>query len=157
MHLSLSWSDVRACCLAHLTVTLLQVMDAFDDPKSGTPSSLPSHTGGMRLISSGREVVPALGLAWANCVNTRLFLSKGPEEHSEERQGVLRCMQVVFSPSLPQSYCYYRVSAQGVFGIPASTIEQGIVSRPVRNSSAGKVQCSEVHAELRESKHVRAV
>ncbi|XP_010539439.1 PREDICTED: DNA repair protein XRCC3 homolog isoform X2 [Tarenaya hassleriana] len=28
------------------------------------------------LYSSGRRVVPALGLAWANCVNSRLFLSR---------------------------------------------------------------------------------
>ena len=101
--------------------------------------------------------MPALGLAWANCVNTRLFLSKGPEEHTEEHQGVLRCMQVVFSPSLPQSYCYHRVSAQGVFGIPASTVEQGVVSRPVSDSSAAKVQCCEVHAEQGPSKHVPTV
>lgn len=28
------------------------------------------------LTSSGRQVLPALGLAWSNCVNTRLFVSR---------------------------------------------------------------------------------
>ncbi|KAL8170319.1 hypothetical protein V2J09_022123 [Rumex salicifolius] len=37
------------------------------------------------LISSGRRVCPALGLAWANCVNTRLFLSRTVQISAEER------------------------------------------------------------------------
>jgi hypothetical protein len=36
----------------------------------------PVHTGGLRLVTSGREVQPALGLAWANCINHRVFLSR---------------------------------------------------------------------------------
>lgn len=39
----------------------------------------PTHTGGLQLLSSGREVQPALGLAWAACVNHRLFLSRDPQ------------------------------------------------------------------------------
>ena len=27
-------------------------------------------------MTSGREVLPALGLAWANCINQRLFVSR---------------------------------------------------------------------------------
>ena len=38
--------------------------------------SQPVHTGGLRLMTSGREVQPALGLAWAHCVNHRVFLSR---------------------------------------------------------------------------------
>ena len=38
--------------------------------------SQPVHTGGLRMVTSGREVQPALGLAWANCVNHRVFLSR---------------------------------------------------------------------------------
>lgn len=30
-------------------------------------------------MSSGRRVIPALGLAWANCVNTRIFLTRKQE------------------------------------------------------------------------------
>ena len=38
------------------------------------PASI--HTGGMKLLSSGREVVPALGPSWAACVSMRIFLSR---------------------------------------------------------------------------------
>ena len=31
------------------------------------------------MMSSGRRVVPALGLTWANCVNTRIFLTRKHE------------------------------------------------------------------------------
>ena len=31
------------------------------------------------MMSSGRRVVPALGLTWANCVNTRIFLTRRHE------------------------------------------------------------------------------
>jgi len=34
------------------------------------------HTAGLRLMSSGREVMPALGPSWASCVDVRLFLSR---------------------------------------------------------------------------------
>ena len=113
------------------------------------------HTGGLRLMSLGREVVPALGLAWANCVNTRIFLSKctlmdgatpaayhGPPGRAlaaaeaegavlTGRAGVvaapaLRRMQVVFSPHLPQSEVFYVVEATGVRGLhPAEFADAG--------------------------------
>ena len=46
------------------------------------------HTGGLSLITSGREVLPALGLAWANCINQRLFLAR--TLHPDGCGGVLR-------------------------------------------------------------------
>ena len=46
----------------------MQVKDAVSDGQAGANP--------MPLFSSGREVLPALGLAWANCVNTRIFLSR---------------------------------------------------------------------------------
>lgn len=98
----------------------LQVMDVVDNG-GGSETSL-VHTAGLELGTSGRAVVPALGLAWANCVNTRLFLSR-QGDHSQGRQTILRSMQVVFSPSLPQSYCYFRTTARGVFGISADEME----------------------------------
>lgn len=33
---------------------------------------------GLELWTMGRQVLPSLGLAWTNCVNQRLFLSKQP-------------------------------------------------------------------------------
>ncbi|KAI5065832.1 hypothetical protein GOP47_0018456 [Adiantum capillus-veneris] len=41
------------------------------------------------LISAGRRVLPALGIGWSHCVNTRLFLSRtylpDKQEHSQDR------------------------------------------------------------------------
>eukprot|EP00887_Chlorella_sp_A99_P002618 scaffold6.g2618.t1 len=109
------------------------------------PAKNTGHTGGLRLVSLGREVVPALGLAWANCVNARVFLSRcalpgtsapvcyhGPHSQAAQRAAAaggggaapgapgpppLRCMQVVFSPRLPQSECFYVVEQSGVRGL----------------------------------------
>lgn len=59
----------------------------------GLPSTLRLHQPGSRaapLVSSGRRVLPALGLAWANCVNTRLFAAR----HEGWGGGVIRSLQV---------------------------------------------------------------
>lgn len=66
------------------------------------------------LRSSGRAVVPSLGLFWANCVNTRVFLSRsggsaggydggggGGGALTGAGGGVRRRAQVVFSSHLP--------------------------------------------------------
>ena len=50
-----------------------QVRDVMRE--GGTAASAP-HTAGLRLMSSGREVMPALGPSWASCVDVRLFLSR---------------------------------------------------------------------------------
>ncbi|KAJ4958557.1 hypothetical protein NE237_025668 [Protea cynaroides] len=68
------------------------------------------------LYSSGRRVCPALGLAWANCVNSRLFLSRNDEIVSKDSGLVdggdggtdvvrTRKLQVVFAPHLPEAAC----------------------------------------------------
>ncbi|GLU20908.1 hypothetical protein SLE2022_370840 [Rubroshorea leprosula] len=80
------------------------------------------------LYSSGRRVCPALGLAWANCVNSRLFLSRYEEvvheengKSYEETGGVLKQMRrqlhVVFAPHLPGSSCEFVIKKEGVFGV----------------------------------------
>lgn len=53
-----------------------QVMDAVRDDFGPEPASI--HTAGLKLVSSGREVIPALGPSWAACVNVRVFLSRAP-------------------------------------------------------------------------------
>lgn len=65
------------------------------------------------LYTSGRRVCPALGLAWANCVNSRLFLSR-----DDEGDGVIktRRLSVVFAPHLPQFSCEFLIRGEGVFG-----------------------------------------
>ena len=117
-------------------------MAAGPVPRSGGPRAGGSHTAGLALTSSGRAVVPALGLAWANCVNARVFLSKdaGPGGHSRVMYDggpsaamhaavaagaarpppsapQLRHMQIVFSPVLPQRRCAYVVETTGVRGL----------------------------------------
>ncbi|PRW56306.1 DNA repair XRCC3-like protein [Chlorella sorokiniana] len=107
------------------------------------------HTGSLRLVSLGREVVPALGLAWANCVNTRLFLSRcatfggseparyygAPSAAAQAAAAAgdgaaggsapaLRKLQIVFSPHLPQRECYYVVEATGVRGLADEELQQ---------------------------------
>lgn len=99
-----------------------QVTDVVEDLNSAACA----HTGACKLMSGGRQVVPALGLSWANCVNTRIFLSK-LEEHEMARLIVsgngsgpvpsIRSMQVVFSPFLPPSSCLYVVQREGVLGV----------------------------------------
>ncbi|KAJ1387659.1 Rad51/DMC1/RadA [Sesbania bispinosa] len=80
------------------------------------------------LYSSGRRVCPALGLAWANCVNSRLFLSR--DEEVDEDGGVYprsktrRRLGVVFAPHLPESSCEFVVRGEGVFGVEVQT-QQG--------------------------------
>ncbi|KAK9841637.1 hypothetical protein WJX74_009147 [Apatococcus lobatus] len=121
----------------HLAVVVVnQVSDAISDKPQENGCG---HTAGLQLRTSGREVIPALGLAWANCVNTRLFLSRlghvpwpmflshaRPQAASAlqhaaeaEHQGlVLRSLQVVFSPHLPQAGALYVVLQSGVVGVP---------------------------------------
>ena len=117
--------------------------DAFTDTDIITNKQAPAckHTGGLRLLSSGRELVPALGLAWANCVNARLFLSRtevtiaspqcqmSSSAHSIPEKAPyrvpLRYMQVVFSPCLPPDTCLFVVTQNGLQGIDNSEISQG--------------------------------
>lgn len=121
---------------------MLQVSDAFTDDDIITKKQAPAckHTGGLRLLSSGRELVPALGLAWANCINTRLFLSRtevaiaSPQCQSNSAafnvseqmpySVPLRYMQVVFSPCLPPDTCLFVVMQHGLQGVDNSKITQ---------------------------------
>ena len=123
--------------------------DAVVDTDIASTQRAPAckHTGGLRLLSSGRELVPALGLAWANCINTRLFLSRtevtiassscqtdGPQSATTSTVSLpLRYMQVVFSPCLPQETCLYLVTQSGLQGIDKASAgfaqRQGLDSR----------------------------
>ncbi|CAN6585415.1 unnamed protein product [Malus baccata var. baccata] len=78
------------------------------------------------LDSSGRRVCPALGLAWANCVNSRLFLSRNEvvvgEGNSDELEDgfcrqTKRRLDILFAPHLPQASCEFVITRQGVFGV----------------------------------------
>tara|TARA_B110000003_G_scaffold78927_1_gene80441 strand:- start:9 stop:1175 length:1167 start_codon:yes stop_codon:yes gene_type:complete len=93
------------------------------------------------LRSSGRSVAPSLGLFWANCVNTRLFLSRtggsaGGYDNAARGAGpaVRRHASVVFSSHLPSTSpvsgsvddgwgsssvhpCEFEVREDGVWGV----------------------------------------
>ncbi|KAM1397726.1 hypothetical protein ACFX2I_015270 [Malus domestica] len=78
------------------------------------------------LDSSGRRVCPALGLAWANCVNSRLFLSRNEVVVGEGNSNKLedgfcrqtkRRLDILFAPHLPQASCEFVITRQGVFGV----------------------------------------
>ena len=122
------------------TLHVVQVSDAITETDITVKSAAPAckHTGGLRLLSSGRELVPALGLAWAHCVNTRLFLSRtevaicssqGQPLHAVVHRDTpgslpLRYMQVVFSPCMPQDTCLYLVTQCGLQGIDKCRITE---------------------------------
>ncbi|OAY59110.1 DNA repair protein XRCC3 homolog [Manihot esculenta] len=75
------------------------------------------------LYSSGRRVCPALGLAWASCVNSRLFLARDENGMVDGDEGSSPCGQtkrrlhVVFAPHLPYSSCELVIKREGVFGV----------------------------------------
>ncbi|XP_054791988.1 DNA repair protein XRCC3 homolog [Prosopis cineraria] len=81
------------------------------------------------LSSSGRRVCAALGIAWANCVNSRLFMSRNEEvvvgrsSLADEEGGAYqqsksrRRLSVVFAPHLPESSCEFVITREGVFGV----------------------------------------
>lgn len=75
------------------------------------------------LMSSGRAVLPALGLGWSNCVNTRLVVSRlrspSPLANPAESDGtlVVRRLHVQLSQHLPFRECYYVVELGGIRGV----------------------------------------
>lgn len=75
-----------------------------------------------KFFTSGRRICPALGLAWANCVNTRVFLSKcGDGETALFEDGTpMRKCEIVFSPHLPHASCLYGIKRDGVSGVTPS-------------------------------------
>lgn len=52
------------------------------------------------------RVVPALGLAWANMIATRIQLRRHP--------GAVRSLQVLFSPSLSPCQLYFKITPNGL-------------------------------------------
>ncbi|KAL2614061.1 hypothetical protein R1flu_025753 [Riccia fluitans] len=113
-----------------------QVTDSFE-PESFLSNGVFGMNGTQDheiLATSGRRVVPALGLSWSHCVNTRLFLSRSDWNGNL----VGRSIQVVFAPHLPIVSCDFEVNSRGVQGLlppklTAVGYEEGIVSTPPHN------------------------
>ncbi|XP_008811308.1 DNA repair protein XRCC3 homolog [Phoenix dactylifera] len=116
-----------------VVVVTNQVVDVVGVSESDGSSSSAIRVGNYgSLWSSGRRVCPALGLSWANCVNTRIFLSRSDEIVRSERalefgesddrddRTVVRTrrkMEVVFAPHLPEASCEFVIVREGVFGV----------------------------------------
>ncbi|KAI3801636.1 hypothetical protein L1987_29745 [Smallanthus sonchifolius] len=103
-----------------------QVVDLFDGNEEGSGV----RVGNLEwLYTSGRRVCPALGLSWANCVNSRVFLSRREVVEGVENQlpdgdcsgfdkkEKRRELHVVFAPHLPYSSCEFVIRKEGVFGV----------------------------------------
>lgn len=74
------------------------------------------------LCTSGRKVCAALGLSWANCVNTRLFMWREEQRVADvsgslENVQTRRFLRVVFAPHLPDSSCEFVIRREGLFGV----------------------------------------
>ncbi|KAL3643043.1 hypothetical protein CASFOL_013858 [Castilleja foliolosa] len=93
-----------------LTNQVVDVMGGSDGLRIGNSAS---------LCSSGRRVCAALGLSWANCVNTRLFMwrtAEREEEGDSHNFQTRRFVRVVFAPHLPDSSCEFVIRREGVSG-----------------------------------------
>ncbi|XP_063296019.1 DNA repair protein XRCC3 isoform X1 [Pelobates fuscus] len=65
-----------------------------------------------------RKGSPALGISWSNQLLVRMIVTRTPYAAPQECPGcILRTMEVVFAPHIPQSSCYYTVDVDGVKGI----------------------------------------
>ncbi|XP_018411849.1 PREDICTED: DNA repair protein XRCC3 isoform X1 [Nanorana parkeri] len=65
-----------------------------------------------------RKVLPALGISWSNQLLMRLMVARTQREAPPPFiDCVLRTMEVIFAPHIPQATCYYTVDLEGVKGI----------------------------------------
>ncbi|XP_072895857.1 DNA repair protein XRCC3 isoform X2 [Hemitrygon akajei] len=99
-----------------------QVADAVSD----------SHLAQNQLGILDRKVLPALGLTWSNQLLMRLMVSrtqiyiedKLPDGNvCDSNTGtVLRRMEIIFAPHLPQTFCNYIISKEGVRGMKGTEV-----------------------------------
>ena len=110
-------SNLRPCSYQLVVVVSNHVVDCMDDAPGGM---LEQSTGGAPLRTSGRRVVPALGLHWAHCISTRLFLSRATRPGAMAAEAdVSRRLQVVFSPHLAPAAVQLAIRGTGVHGLAA--------------------------------------
>ena len=87
----------------------------------------------MGLDTSGRRAQPALGLMWANCVNTRLFLTRHDARGRgavAACEGVRRRLHVVYAPHLREATVDFVLSDDGVRDAPARDAVAGVEPIP---------------------------
>ncbi|XP_059814531.1 DNA repair protein XRCC3 isoform X3 [Hypanus sabinus] len=99
-----------------------QVADAVSD----------SHLAQNQLGILDRKVLPALGLTWSNQLLMRLMVSRTQIYIEDELPDgnvcdsntgtVLRRMEIIFAPHLPQTFCNYIISKEGVRGMKGTEV-----------------------------------
>ncbi|CAN7089179.1 unnamed protein product [Brassica rapa subsp. narinosa] len=128
----------RASCFFKISGKLKQLANKFglavvitNQVTDFVESSDGLRIGNLRcLYSSGRRVVPALGLAWANCVNSRVFIARSDDticqegRDDDERSGssyvsrrARRRLDIIFSPHLRASSCDFVITREGICGV----------------------------------------
>ena len=122
----------RLSAVHHLCVVVCnQVTDLFH---SGDQQALERWA----MESSGRLVVPALGLTWANCINCRVGLTRkgggrGGGGAGQDTADLSRSMEVLFAPHLPQRRLRFEVDGEGVRGIEGTLEDSGASVAPLPN------------------------
>lgn len=96
-----------------------QITDYFDDQRN-TFDRKDTSTGGAAMITSGREVLPSLGLSWSNCINQRLLLSRCQAQTAGTTSPGVRALRVAFSPNLPSTQQRFVVERAGIRGLTAA-------------------------------------
>lgn len=98
-------------------VVINQVTDKpLDEPRrrAAAPWEL-----GACSTTDGATRVPALGLAWGSCVNTRLMLTRSRVDEAVGKPS--RQLHVAWSPRLASSSVAFEVTDRGVVGLPPAT------------------------------------
>ena len=141
-------ADVAVVVTNHVSDAVMD--DGPGGAADSTVGSFASSDPARRPSICGRPVQPALGLFWANCVNTRVFLSRtGGSAGGYDNDGgfdsgrvVRRHASVVFSSYLPSTSpaggaaddgwgssavrpCEFEVREDGVWGVDAARGEEG--------------------------------
>jgi len=120
-----------------VVVVINQVTDNVQGSTSSNISDLFYQPEDQYHIIGTPKLLPALGLIWSNCVNTRIALGRTkimiePESNlnqvgddgggttavsnSNSTKTILRTMQIVLSPYLPNSSCHFIIDGDGVRG-----------------------------------------
>lgn len=95
-------------------VVVNQVSDFIERDNADQTIVKPSYLYQWGEETSGRRVIPAMGLSWAQCVNARLFLTRKNELHLHRTR---RFLTLSLSPLAPASAVEFEVYNEGVRGV----------------------------------------
>ncbi|XP_067895112.1 DNA repair protein XRCC3 [Heterodontus francisci] len=124
-------SIAKAKCLQKFGATLHHLSHQFSSPiicvNQIADAISDSHLAQSNFGLLDKKVLPALGLTWSNQLLMRLMVSrtqlcmegKFPDDKvcASNSGTVLRRMEIIFAPHLPQSFCNYTVCKEGVRGM----------------------------------------